>query len=241
MRTLLLPIIQERRQHPERYDDFLQDFVNTRFTSGQPADDRTIVDLLRGFMFASHETTAGQAAWTIIEITRNSEYLGLVEEEIRQNLPPGAALDSKTLRSLQHIAWAVREVERLHPSADVLMRVAEQDIQVGDYVIPKDTFIMVSAAVAHRQPELFRDPEKFDPLRYAPGRAEDAQHRFSLIGFGGGGHKCAGMNFANNEMIIITALLFQRLKLELLDPAPGVNFALGAVRPTETRLRYRRK
>ncbi len=238
MRELLKPLIAERRAHPENYNDFLQDFINTRTTSGQLADDLTIIDLLRAFMFASHETTAGQAAWTIIEILRHPDYRARVEAEIGENVAPGAALDGPTLRKLQHIAWAVREVERLHPSADMLMRVAEADIEVGDFVIPTGWPIIVSAAVAHRLPDLFKDPEQFDPLRYAPGRSEDAVHRFAMIGFGGGGHKCAGMNFANNEMITITTLLFQRFKLELLDPNPGRNFGLGAVRPTPTRVKY---
>ena len=238
MRELLRPIIEERRNHPEFYDDFLQDFINTRFTSGKLADDLTLMDLLRAFMFASHETTAGQAAWTLIEVTRHPEYRSLVEQEIAQNLVPGEPLTSQSMRALQHTAWAVREVERLHPSADMLLRVAEQDLEVGGYRIPQGWYLLVSAAVAHRLPELFTDPERFDPLRYAPGRAEDAKHRFAMIGFGGGGHKCAGMNFANNEMLIITALTFQRLHLEMVTEQTGVDFGLGAVRPTPTILRY---
>jgi sterol 14-demethylase len=238
MRELLRPIIEERRNHPEFYDDFLQDFINTRFTSGKLADDLTLMDLLRAFMFASHETTAGQAAWTLIEVARHPEYRSLVEQEIAQNLVPGEPLTSQSMRALQHTAWAVREVERLHPSADMLLRAAEQDLEVGGYRIPKGWYLLVSAAVAHRLPELFTDPERFDPLRYAPGRAEDAKHRFAMIGFGGGGHKCAGMNFANNEMLIITALTFQRLHLEMVTEQVGVDFGLGAVRPTPTILRY---
>jgi sterol 14-demethylase len=158
MREMLKPLIAERRAHPDQYDDFLQDFINTRTASGQLADDLVIIDLLRAFMFASHETTAGQAAWTIIEILRHPDYRARVEAEIAENVANGAALDGTIMRSLQHIAWAVREVERLHPSADMLMRVAETDIDVGDYTIPNGWLIMVSAAVAHRLPELFKDP-----------------------------------------------------------------------------------
>jgi sterol 14-demethylase len=88
---------------------------------------------------------------------------------------------------------------------------------------------------------VFADPGRFDPLRFAPGHEEDKQHRFALIGFGGGIHKCAGMNFANNEMAIITALLFQQFDLELVSQDPQVEFGLGAARPTRTIVRYRRK
>ena len=79
-----------------------------------------------------------------------------------------------------------------------------------------------------------------DTVRYAPGREEDKQHRFALIGFGGGVHKCAGMNFANMEMTIITALLLQQFDLQLLTPNPTVEHGLGASRPTPTHSGCRR-
>lgn len=241
MRAILAPIIAERRQNPDKYDDFLQDFVNGRLKNGQPMDDETISSLIRALMFAGHETTAGQAAWTVIELLRHPEAKQRVDAEIAQYLPPGARIEGSVLRQMQHLAWSVREIERLHPSADLLMRYVEEDLEVGDYVVPKGWLVMVMAGVAHRLPSVFRDPTQFDPLRYAPGRAEDAQHRFALIGFGGGMHRCAGVNFANNEMMVITSLLFQQFELELVDKDPQPVYGMGAVRPSATRVRYRRK
>lgn len=240
MRRILEPIVAERRRNPQGYDDFLQDFLNTRAKSGRQATDEELLSLLRGLMFASHETTAGQAAWTIIEILRHPEYEARLRQELSLYALPGGALDEPILRNLLHVSWAVREVERLHPSADVLMRVTEEEIEIGGYRIPKGWYLMVAPSIAHRLPEWFDQPEQFDPLRFTPERAEDRRHRFALIGFGGGAHKCAGMNFANHEMVIITALLFSQFELELLTPNPGVTYALGAVRPEATRVRYRR-
>lgn len=241
MREILEPIIAERRKHPERYNDFLQDFINTPLKSGRSADDETLSSLIRGLMFAGHETTAGQAAWTVIELLRHREAKERVQNEIDQYLPLGQTIDASILRKMENLAWSVREVERLHPSADIVMRYAEEDVEAGDYVVPKGWMVMVSAGVAHRLPTLFKDPDKFDPLRYAPGRAEDAQHRFALIGFGGGTHRCAGVNFANNEMMVITSLLFRQFDLELLDKNPKPVYNVGAARPEPTRAGYRRK
>jgi len=241
MRAILAPIIAERRQNPEQYDDFLQDFVNARLKNGELMDDESISSLIRGLMFAGHETTAGQAAWTVIELLRHPEAQARVQAEITEHLPPGTPIDGGVMRKMQNLAWSVREIERMHPSADILMRYAEEDLEVGDYVVPKGWLVTVVAGVAHRLPTLFRDPDRFDPLRYAPDRAEDAQHRFALIGFGGGMHKCAGVNFANNEMMIITALLLQQFDLELLTPDPKPVYGLGAARPEPTRVLYRRK
>jgi sterol 14-demethylase len=241
MSEILQPIIAERRKHPERYDDFLQDFVNTRCRSGAEADDETIISLIRGLLFASHETTAGQAAWTIIEILRHPEYAALVQQEIAAHAPVDMLIDGKLLRRMEHIFYAVREIERMHPSANMLMRMTNEEIEIGGYRIPKGWLVMTAAGLAHRSPELFAEPDRFDPLRFAPGRAEDRQHGYALIGFGGGKHKCAGMNFANNEMIVITLMLFQQFDLELVTKNPQTNYGMGAGRPESTIVRYRRK
>lgn len=241
MRAILAPIIAERRQHPERYDDFLQDFINTKLRSGHLASDETVGDLLRGLMFAGHETTVGQTAWTVIELARHPAYAARMEAEIAAHLPAGQPFEASAFRGLQHLAWAVREIERLHPSADILMRLTAQDVEVGGYHIPKGWLVLVSPSVAHRLPEWFAEPERFDPLRFAPPREEDQKHRFALFGFGGGLHKCMGMNFANTEIMTITAMLWQNYTLTLVDENPAVNYGLGAPRPTPTRVRYQRR
>jgi sterol 14-demethylase len=241
MLEILRPIITERRQQPELYDDFLQDLVNRRHPDGREFDEDLIVNLLLGLMFAGHETTAGQAAWTIILLLQNPEYLTLVQEEIERVAPYGTHIDPKRFAQLEHISWAVREVERLRPSAEMLMRTVHEDVTFGDYVVPKGWLVQVAQEIGHNLPALFDRPGQFDPLRYAPGRAEDKQDRFALFGFGGGTHKCTGMNFANNEMTIIAALLFQQYDLTLVTTNPGIDRGLGASRPEKTIIRYRRK
>lgn len=241
MIEILKPVIAERRAHPDKYDDFLQNFVNARYKDGREIDDDTLISLVLGLNFAGHETTSGQAAWTIILLLQNPWYLDLVQQEIAENVPYGTAVDTDVMGSIPHIDWAVRETERMRPSADMLMRYVEEDIEFGDYLIPQGWLVQTSAMVAHYLPEVFAEPQKYDPLRYAPGREEDKQDRFALIGFGGGLHKCAGMNFANNEMAIITALLFQQFELELVTQDTEVLYGLGAARPKPTTVRYRRK
>ena len=122
-----------------------------------------------------------------------------------------------------------------------MMRVVEEDMEVGDYQIPKGWLMQVATDVAHNLPELWDNPQQYDPLRYAPDRAEHKQDSFAMIGFGGGLHKCTGMNFANNEMMVITAMLFTQFEVELLTPSPSIEHGLGANRPTKTWIRYKRK
>lgn len=241
LRALVQPVLAERRAHPAKYADTLQDLVNAHYADGQAVDDELILSLVLGLMFAGHETTAGQAAWTIIRLLQHPAYLAKVQAELTEKLPPRTPIDLRTLGALHQVNWAVHEVTRMNPSANMLIRVVDEEIEFGKYTLPKGWLVFVTSAVAHRLPELFKEPEHYDPTRFGPERAEDRQHKFAMIGFGGGMHKCAGMNFANNEMAMITAMLFQQFDLELLTPDPQIHYGLGANRPQATRLRYRRK
>lgn len=242
MAAILQPILEERRANPAAYNDFLQDFVNSRYTDNdQPIEDEVLLNLMLGLMFAGHETTSGQAAWNIILLLQHPEYLALVQEEIDRLVPYGTAIDGKVIHSLAHMNYAITEVERLRPSADMLLRDVDEPIEIGGYHIPAGWMVQVSSEIAHRLPELFDNPDYYDPLRFAPERAEDKADRFALIGFGGGTHKCIGMNFANTEINVISTLLLQQFDLTLETPKPGVKRGTGANRPTETIIRYRRK
>ena len=239
--AMLQELIEERRAHPEQYDDFLQEFINAKYKDGRPAGDDLIIRLVMGLMFAGHETTVGQTAWTIIQLLQNPDYLQIVKTELAENLPPSREIDNRVLNNLEHVGWAVQETTRMHPSADIVMRVVNEEIEFGDYRVPPGWLVFTAAGTAHRRPDLFADPDSYDPLRFAPGRAEDRQHRFAMIGFGGGMHKCAGMNFANNEMMIITSLLFQQFDLQLITEDIQTIYGIGAARPDRTLVSYQRK
>lgn len=241
MHEIIAPIIAERRTNSNQYDDMLQDFVEARYKDDSPVPDEIIIGLITALMFAGHETTVGQAAWTIVELLKHPDYLAKVQAEIDEKTFPGKPIDIGTMAQMQYVAWAVDETTRLHPSADMIMRAAETDIEVGDYRIPKGWMVLLGTEIGHRLPDTFDDAEAYDPLRYAPGREEQKQHKYTITGFGGGAHKCTGMNFANNEMLLITTMLLQQFELELLNPNPTRSYSVGANRPAGAVVRYKRK
>ncbi|HEX2908724.1 MAG TPA: cytochrome P450 [Phototrophicaceae bacterium] len=236
----LQKLIQERRQCPDEHDDLITILLTTPLKDETFLPDETIITLFMGLMFAGHETTAGQAAWVIALLLQHPDYLALVKTEIDQHVPPGQPIDGHILRGLEHTYWAIDETTRLRPSADTQIRTLETPLQFGAYEIPAGWRVMVSGATSHHLPTAFANPEQFDPLRYSPEQGE-GKNPFAIIGFGGGIHKCTGMNFAKNEMAIITALLFQQFDVELLSQDIHVVTGNGANRPSAVRVRYQRK
>lgn len=57
----------------------------------------------------------------------------------------------------------------------------------------------------HSNPEIYPNPEQWDPSRYFPERAEDKKVQHGYLGWGSGRHPCLGMRFAKLEMNVIIA------------------------------------
>ncbi|MEM7118996.1 MAG: cytochrome P450, partial [Chloroflexota bacterium] len=236
----LKELIARRHETPEAYDDLITQIFEQSKKDGTAMTDDEIVRLFMGLIFAGHETTAGQAAWNVILLLQHPNYLQLVKDEIATQTEPGQPLDGRVMRGLQHIYWAIDETSRLRPSAPMQLRIVEEPIEFGDYVVPAGWLLRVSSATSHYLEDVFQKPDTFDPPRFSRERGE-GKNSYNIISFGGGMHKCTGMNFANNEMAVITTLLFQQFDVELVTENPQILIGVGANRPTETIIRYRRK
>ncbi len=233
-------IIQERRENPDAYDDLMATLLKKPRKDGSYMNNQEMIDFFSGLLFAGHETTAGQATWTIAELLQHPDYLKVVQQEIDQNCPYGASINGDKLRHTPHIYYASEEVTRLHPSADLLFRTANEDIELDGCIIPKGSSVFLNAINSHNLPELWAQPERFDPYRWSPENKQSIDSQ-AIMGFGGGIHKCAGMNFAKNEMAVIVGLLFQQFEVDLLSENIHKVPGSGAQRPSPVRVHYRRK
>ncbi|MAT40834.1 MAG: hypothetical protein CL609_00730 [Anaerolineaceae bacterium] len=240
IREVFSQLVQKRRENPSEYEDLITILLNYPMKDGEFLSDEMIMNLFMGLLFAGHETTAGQAAWTITLLLQHPEYLKLVQQEINEKLPFGSEIDGRKIAEFNHIAWAIDETTRLRPSADVQLRTVEEPIRLGEYEIPVGWQLIANAANSHTLPEVFTDPAVYDPLRFSPERKE-GKNPFAIVGFGGGMHKCTGMNFAKNEMTVITSLLFQQFDLELLSEDIRVIQGNGANHPSPVWVRYTKK
>lgn len=98
-------------------------------------------------------------------------------------------------------------------------------MEYNGYLLKEGSMCFIAPETAHRIPEVFSNPDQYDPERFSPDRKE-GDNKLSLLGFGGGAHRCAGVNFAKLEIKIIIAKMFQNYDIELLDknpkPRPGL-------------------
>lgn len=219
IQQMLLDLIARRRREPLVPEDFLQSMVSARYSDGEPVPDSVIANLIIVLVWAGHETTAGHISWALTDLLRHPDYLATVVAQQDTLLGDRMEVGYEQLPRLKRIEWAIKETERLNPVAYVLMRAAQEDIALSGYHIPKGASVFLSPSISHRLPEIWTSPDRYDPERFGPERCED-KRPYSLIGFGGGTHRCAGVNFAYQEMKVILTMLLQHYELQLLDQSP---------------------
>jgi cytochrome P450 len=92
---------------------------------------------------------------------------------------------------------------------------------------------MYSIYLAHRDPEYWKNAEKFCPARF--GEGADATPPLTYVPFGGGPRNCIGAAFAQIEAKVVLGYLLRHFDFELLngdkvephmgatlEPRPGV-------------------
>jgi sterol 14-demethylase len=151
-------------------------------------------------------------------------------------------LSFDALRAMALLDRGVKESERMHPPLILLMRKIKRSFSYKQYEIPAGWLAMVSPAVSNRVDEVFTEPDRFDPDRYAPGREEDKKARFAQITFGGGRHGCIGMTFAYLQIKTIWSVLLRRFDMELIHKNAEPDYTTFVVAPRQPCImRYSRR
>jgi lanosterol synthase len=237
---MITRMIADRRGASGEGEDFLQILMETQYKNGERLSEHEITGLLLAAMFAGHHTSAVTAAWMMLELLRTPSLYDRVRDEIFRVYGADGPVTYSSLREVPVTEGSVKETLRMHPPLFMLMRVAMRDWEYDGYVVPKGTNLIVSPTVTHRIPELFREPDRFDPDRFGPGREED-KVPFAFQAFGGGSHKCLGNAFALLQIKTVFAILMRRFEFSLYGDPLEPDFHGIVIGPRQPcRVRYRR-
>ena len=199
--------------------DLLDVLISLRNQDGSPRFDADMITgMFISMMFAGHHTTSGTAAWTLIELLRHPHHLAEVKDELETLYAGGAEVSYQALREMPRLEAAIKEALRLHPPLILLLRVAKEEIVVGDVRIAAGKLVGASPAVSNRLDESFASPETFKPERYIDPRHEDLENRWNWIPFGAGKHRCVGAPFAMMQLKAIFSVLLRTWDLSLAQP-----------------------
>ena len=184
---------------------------------GQSFTDQDVVSHMIFLMMAAHDTSTSTLTTMAYHLAANPEWQDRCREE-SDRIGDGP-LDIEALEKLETYDLVINEALRMVTPLPFNFREAVRDTELLGHYIPAGTAIMTWPALNHRLPELWTDPEKFDPARFAEPRSEHKNHRYAFAPFGGGAHKCIGMVFGQLEIKTVMHRLLRKYRLEL--PHPG--------------------
>jgi retinoid hydroxylase len=222
LRAFLQALVAERRIRPAA--SILDLLIAARDEDGKGLSDDELLDELLVLLWAGHDTITSLMTWTAYELLCHPlARVRLVAEQ--EEVVGTGPLSMSHLRQLPALDRVLREAERLHPPAPGGFRGVVAGFDYGGYHVPAGWTVMYSSVFTHRMPELWHEPDRFDPERFAPPRLE-GRKPFQMVGFSAGPRVCVGKAFAQMQMRIVLSELLRRLELALL---PGQRFDPVAV------------
>ncbi|MFA1537837.1 cytochrome P450 [Actinomadura monticuli] len=195
----MLPIIARRREEPG--DDLLSRLCLAEIDGTRMSDEdiKAFVSLL---LAAGGETTDKAVSALFANLLAHPDQLAAVRRD----------------RDL--IPRAFAETLRYSPPVHMIMRQPDEDVAVTGGTIPAGSTVTCLIGAANRDPERYRDPERFDIFRDDLTTTSAFSAAADHLAFALGRHFCVGALLAKTEIEVGTNML--------LDAMPDVRLAEGA-------------
>jgi cytochrome P450 len=176
--------------------DLFSELCRATTEDGRLLSDQEIADHVSFIMLAAHDTLASSLTAFVWLLAAHPQWQAKLREEVAAlKLPRGAALPYERLDDLPLTEMAFKEALRLMPPVPSIPRRLVRDTEFRGYKLPAGTRVGVNPVHTHHMPELWPEPERFDPLRFTEANSR-GRHKYAYVPYGGGAHMCLGLNFA---------------------------------------------
>jgi len=233
-------MIDARRRAVSPHADLLSKLLAARDEDdGTAMSDKQVRDEVLTLFVAGHETTATGLAWSVHCLCNHPDVYAAVQREVD-------ALDGDpTFEDLPRLSLTLRvfkEALRLCPPVYFFARQAIEDTSLDGHDVPRDTVVLISPHALHRRPDVFADPERFDPDRFL-SEAEAGRHKLAWLPFGAGPRVCIGNHFAMMEAQLVLAKMLRHASFRAVGveaPHPSATLRPAHGMKMKVHLRQRR-
>lgn len=208
---LLLAEAPKRRGQAGR--DLFTLLCNVEDEQGNRFDASEAVDHAIFVLLAAHDTSATALSTLFDALMRDEALQTRLREECRGLGLGRERLDFDAIEQLEQCDWAHREALRVNPPVPYILRNNIRPITLEGYAIPSGSAFSLSVRAAHNDPELWTEPERFDPERFCPARAEHRKQPHAYMPFGVGAHRCIGAEFARQQGLTFVYHLLMRHRI----------------------------
>jgi cytochrome P450 len=196
-------------------EDLFSQLCQATHDDGALLSTQDIVDHMSFLMMAAHDTLTSSLTSFVAALAANPLWQDRLRDEVRGlGIAPDAPTTFDHLETMQLTEMAFKEAMRLKPPVPSIPRRAIRDFTFMGYEIPAGILLGVNPLFTHHMPEIWPDPDKFDPMRFTE-EAQRERHRFAWVPFGGGAHMCLGLHFAYMQAKCFARHFLQNLSVSL--------------------------
>jgi len=207
---LLYQEIKHKRDNlSAKQEDILSLLLSARDEDNNLMTDSEIRDELMTLLIAGHDTSATALSWTIYHLLANPATYLKLKDEIN-SIPA----EVENIVRAPYLEAVINESLRVTPVVNLVARVTQQPITIGEYTFPKGVILSPAINLVQHRADIWPNPNAYQPERFINQEIKP----YSFFPFGGGVRRCIGMAFAMYEMKII---LYEIVKSTELQLQPG--------------------
>ncbi|KAI3812992.1 hypothetical protein L1987_17705 [Smallanthus sonchifolius] len=202
--------ISERLKHRNskvpRLGDMLDSLLD--YSEDNEADFglKHIKTLLVDLFLAGTETSSNTTEWAMTELLLNPDMFSRVREEVSTIVGEDGKIQEAKILDLPYLHAVIKETMRLHLSVPLLVpHKTETEVKLGEYIVPKNTQILVNAWAMARDPRYWENPLMFNPERFLGNELDYKGQHFKFIPFGSGRRMCPGIPLAHRVVSFMVA------------------------------------
>ncbi|RDH78744.1 cytochrome P450 [Mycolicibacterium moriokaense] len=198
--------------------DILALLLRSRYDDGTAIPRTEISDELLTLIAAGHESSTGALSWLFERLRRHPHVMAELVREVDEG---GSEFRRATIAESLRVRTVLDVVGR---------RVRSPDFNLAGWRIPQGRTVLVRLADIHEDPQLYPDPQRFDPTRFLGSRPAPQ----TWLPFGVGSRRCVGADFVSAEMDLVLRTVLRTFWIHT-DSAPDEKVHFRGVAHTPKR------
>lgn len=177
--------------------------------------DEEIKEEVDTIMFEGHDTTAACSSFALCLLACHPDVQERVFNE--QKLIFGNAKRAATYFDtvqMNYLERVILETIRLYPPVPVIAREIQENVKVVSQplTIPAGTTVVIGTLRIHRRPDIYDNPNCFDPDNFLPERTQNRNY-YAFIPFSAGPRNCVGRKYAMLKLKILLSTICRNYRI----------------------------
>ncbi|XP_029843194.2 cytochrome P450 3A2-like [Ixodes scapularis] len=168
------------------------------------------------FLIAGTETSRTALTFTSYLLAKFQDVQDRLRTEITAVLERDGKFSYDNVFSMRYLDQVISESLRFYPPVTgFITRTCQHDYEYNGLKIPAGISVLIPPYQLHHDPNLWTEPEKFDPERFS-AENKGSFDPMAFQPFGNGPRNCVGLRFAQLEMKLTLAKMLAKYRF-LLD------------------------